>query len=571
MSRYVKNLFFGLTILAISFLIAACSGSSGTSGSASPTGVVRLDVTDAPSTEYAHVFVTVKAIAFHTDSSVGFSDYSSAKIAGWHLTTLSEPKTVDLVQLTNGKMYADLTGSSLFDGVTLPVGRYQQMRIFLASTEDALTASATTSGLTYNNEVQLNGDSSHYPLRVPSAECGIKVVPESPVVVTEGSSVSLALDFNLNSDVVEVSPNGTTEFMLKPRLGYFDMACVAAIKGAVSFGNLSTSRIVVKAEQVKTAGNGTAYRVVRRMTSVDRTSGAFNLYPLPVFGNATTAVYDVLIRGRNVETTIIKGITVHKGTNPDTAVDLGSITLNAGSEFTAQLGSSMHPSGAWINFYQSVGGDPVPFEIRDRHLDPYTGKFHQKIELSTGPIEVATYVPGGALVFTSYSSNHGQFSMVADAGGYDRGANCSGIRGNGGQNVNVAITTSNAPQASGTAGSISGIFDMALMGTGMGHGMGRGQHGMANPTSGQLFVVRDGMILDSVGALSSGTDMVGNAMHSGGGQGHQVTVDNLPSRVAGAVYNMYAIGWGNGAIEAGSSRGIDLRQNSTAQATIKMR
>src|SRR6185369_3412507 len=103
---------------------------------------------------------------------------------------------------------------------------------------------------------------------------GIKVLPESSVAVTSGSNVRLALDFNLNDDVVKISPNGATEFIFKPRLGYFDMGSVGAVTGTVGFSNLSTSGIEVKAEQVK---SGTNYRIVRRMTSPDRATGRFNL------------------------------------------------------------------------------------------------------------------------------------------------------------------------------------------------------------------------------------------------------------------------------------------------------
>src|SRR6185369_17130165 len=165
--------------------------------------------------------------------------YSTAKNAGWHKIDLPAPKTVDLAKLANGVMYADGNGgASLFEGLVLPEGRYQQIRIFLATTEDDLTASAAALGLTYNNEVILNGDATHYPLRIPTADEGIRLIPEYPVVVTAGGNVKIALDFNLNNDVVEVSPNGTKEFIIKPRLGYFDMGSVGAVKGQVIFGNL---------------------------------------------------------------------------------------------------------------------------------------------------------------------------------------------------------------------------------------------------------------------------------------------------------------------------------------------
>jgi hypothetical protein len=411
----------------------------------------------------------------------------------------------------------------------------------------------------------LNGNASHFPLRIPTADEGIRLIPESPIVVTSGGSVRIALDFNLNNDLVEVSPNGAKEFIIKPRLGYFDMGSAGAVTGTVSFGNLSTSRFVVKAEQVKA---GAGYRIVRRWTGV-KSDGKFNLYPLPVFGNNTTASYDILLRGRNVQTAIIKGVKVHKGTTPTTgAVNLGTVTMQPGTEFTAQLGTAMHPTGAWINFYQTIADDPIPYEVRYRHLNPYTGKFGSDEELSTGPIRVATYTPGQDPVFYTDTTSQGVFSAVADAPGlYGRGGVMAGITGTAGQNILINNTDTNAPQLSGGAktSSISVLLDMTMLGSGKGHGMGMGTTTLPKPTKGQLFITHGGMIIDSIGTLTNDAT-VGTAMHNGGGT---VTVTKIPGNVSGAFYGVYGLGWGNGVIAAGSSH-VDM-SNGSATTRIKMR
>ena len=569
MKLNAKLFMAGLLIVAVPLILGGCGDSSGTG--ATPTGVANMDVTDAPAMDYSHVYVTVTGIAFHTDTTASFSDYSSGRTSGWQVTRLTTPKTVDLAQLANGTMYAGTNGgTSLFSGMVLPVGTYRQIRIFLASTEDGLTASANALGLTYNNEVQLNGDGSHYPLRIPTADEGIRLIPEAPVVVTSGGSANLALDFNLNNDVVAVSPNGVKEFILKPQLGYFDLNSVGAVKGVVSFSNLSTSRFVIKAEQVK---SGVNYRVVRRWTTVDRNSGAFTLYPLPIFNNATTATYDILLRGRNAETAIVKGVRIHKGSTPTGgAVDLGTIPIQPGSEFTAQLASAMHPTGAWLNFYQKLTGDPIPYEVRYRHLDPYTGTFHNAIELSTGPIHVATYTPGQALSFAPDATSQGIFSVVSNAGGYfGPGAELSGLTGAAGQiGVPITMAAANYPQVSSpaTPAQITAIFDMSFFGRGLGHGMGMGTHITNYPNKGQIFVTHGGLIIDSVGTLSGDT-MVGDAMYAGGGAGNPVVIANLPGGVSGTVYGLYALGWGNGVLAAGRDPGVNLKNGNTT-STIRM-
>ena len=343
------------------------------------------------------------------------------------------------------------------------------------------------------------------------------------------------------------------------------MNSAGAVKGTVSFGNLSTSQLVIKAEQVKANTN---YRIVRRWTTVDKATGAFNLYPLPIFGNATTATYDILLRGRNVQTAIVKGVQVHKGTSlASGAVDLGTITLQPGTEFTAQLATAMHPSGAWVNFYQTVTGDPIPYEVRYRHLDPYTGKFGTAMQLSTGPIQVATYTPGQALAFLPDTSNNGSFSVVADAAGlYGMGASStSKVSGSAGS-TNVPIAP-NAPQAeaTATATNVTTSFDMSILGSGMGYGMGFGKNFASSKlTKAQLFVTHGGMIIDSIGTLMGGDPTIVNAMHNGGSQ-----TTSLPGGVAGASYGMYAVGWGNGVISAGTTH-VNL-VNGSVTANIRMK
>lgn len=560
-------------LLFCAVIAAGCSSGSGqsagvgTGGTGSSVGKVSIDITDAPAMDYSHVYITVIGVAFHSSKNIGFDSYSSARSAGWKRLDLPAPKTIDLAQLANGVMYADgNAGAALFDNLDLPAGVYQQIRIFLASTEDAYTGSVP--GLAYNNEVQLNSDNAHYPLRIPTADEGIRLIPESPVVVTAGGNIKIALDFNLNNDVVEVNPNGTKEFIIKPRLGYFDMNCVGAVKGTVSFGNLSTSRIVIKAQQV---ASGVNYRVVRRWTGVDRITGSFNLYPLPVFGNATTATYDILLRGRNVRTAIVKGVKVHKGTTPaNGGVDLGTITMLPGDQYSAQLGVPMHPTGSWMSFYQTINGDPIPFEVRYRHLDPYGGKFGKAVELSTAPVQVATHTPGQALTFAADATSQGVFSAIADAPGYFGRGNAMAVTGASGQGVTMNNIPAHAPQIAGGATSaiISLVFDMAPFGSGRGPGMGMGGLNLPKPNKGQLFITHGGMIVDSLGTMT-GDAAIGSAMHNGGGAGNTVMIGNIPGSVAGAFYGVYGLGWGNGVMAAGSTR-IDM-SSGNASAVIRMR
>ena len=563
---------FGALALLLGALLGACGGGGSNANAPAPAGVARVDVTDAASTDYAHVYVTVTGVAFHVKPDVGFSDYSSAKTAGWQTTRLATPVTIDLAQLVNGRTSADpTTGASLFSGLTLPVGSYGQIRIFLASSEAALTPSATNLGLTYNNEVQLAGDPTHYPMHIPTPEEGIRLIPETPVTVSPTSNPRLVLDFNLNNDVVEVSPNGTPEFILKARLGYYDMSSVGAVTGFVSsaFGNLSSNRVVVKAEQVK---SGAAYRITRRLTLPDKASGAFTLYPLPIFGNNTTATYDILIRGLKLSTAIVKGVTVHKGSTPGSgATSLGTVNMLAGTQFNVQTGTALRPTGAWINFYQAIANDPNPFEVRYRHLDPYTGKFPagSPEALSLGKVQVASYGAGLPLVFSADTGTPGTYTAVAEMDGlYSRGATVNNITGAANALVNVDFSGSlPAVLPSANPESISVAFDMSFFGTGMGAGMGRsGAPRSDYPNKGQVFVTHGGMIIDAQGALT-GDGGISSAMRPNAAA---VSLSqSYPGGVGDTVYGLYAIGW-NPTLAEGSVRGVDLSAGPQA-VKIKMK
>ncbi len=545
MENHARKIFALLAVLTVVALYG-CAGSGGDAGSSTATSSVAkstsVTVTDASALDYSHVYVTVTQIAFHTDNNAGFNNYSSSGANGWQTFRLPTPVTIDLATLVNGKMYADsTTAGALFNGLTLPSGRYQQIRIFLAASEDAYIGSIP--GLTYNNEVLIAGDSTQYILRVPTPSEGIKVLPESPVVVDGTSDVKLALDFNLADDVVQTSPAGTTEFILKPRLGFFDMNSVGAVTGAVSFGNLSTSRFIIKAEQVKA---GTNYRITRRLTSVDKTTGVFNLYPLPVFGNNTTASYDILLRGLKVQTAIIKKVTVHKGASiASGAVKLGTITMQPGTDFTVQLKSQIHPSGSWINFYQTIAGDTNLYEVRYDHLDPYLGVLPKPFALSSAPLQVATYdsVSGTVGAFTSDTSGQGKFTVISDANRYNRGGQTTVAVAPGFtalyNNFIPNAPTTTVPNSINTNISMPPKFNGAL-------------------TTGHLFVTEGGLILDSYN--------ISSVMTSNGGS---FKIDGLPggtptSPLAGSYYGVTVLGWGGSKLGSATVNHLDLTTGNAA-------
>ncbi|GAB7025508.1 DUF4382 domain-containing protein [Geotalea toluenoxydans] len=567
-----------LLFIAMTTLLTAGCGGGGGGAAATPSGTASIHITDAPDLNYDHVWITVTEAWFHKLDTDDLTD------AGWIKFPLSTPRTIDLVALTAGQT------QEVWSGLQLPAGEYGQIRVFLAPTEGPARASLP-SGVTFNNEVDYTDSTGAHkvPLRIPSPGQGIKVLPETPIIVA-GGDLKLALDFNVGEDVVQIFrqgrmssaqnlaavPTRAKEFILKARLRYFDMNSAGAITGtlvppATAFGNSSSAfrnisgafnnmsssfrtafqnytgkNFTIKAEQVNTV---TSLRQSRRATSID-SSGRFTLYPLPVFGTATTATYDLVIRGRNVETIIINGVKVHKGSSPQqaTAVSSRPIRLTTGTEFPADV--KVKPAGAAVTFYQTLPTDPVPYEIRFRHIDPFStsGSFSAPMELSSGPLHVGAFANGGPITFNPVTPNEGLggFRAIATAELF-----------NASQPVAVSSLTplidfgTLAISAPATARTISGKITVKDAGL----------------DQGIMLITHGGTLVDTLD-LSDKVKVGDNPYTTG----------NLPggttaAPLSGAFYDLFVLGWSaaqpDNTTETGSATGVNLKTgNGTADITM---
>jgi hypothetical protein len=277
---------------------------------------------------------------------------------------------------------------------------------------------------------------------------------------------------------------------------------------------------VIKAEGL--SGDGT-YHVVNRWT-VPKADGSFVLYPISAM---TTSTYDVLVRGLDYQTVIIKGVPVTRGTTPTSgATDIGTITMTAATipDFVSN-GSITSPTGAWVNFYQTLhGAGEVPYEIRFRNFLPLTGTF-PGYPLSSEPILMGTYngTPTTALTSTTPMEGAGNYQAVADAILYNRSAWGNLISASS-PTVTIAMLS---VQSSWSANNISGNIIMSNP-----NKMG----GMMD--SGILFAVHGGMIVNRVD-VSPQMQMATGGVY---------TMSNMPGGTPGnphplAFYGVEAIGW----------------------------
>ena len=343
-----KRVFTVMMVLSLA-LLAACGGGGGggsSSGTTSSNGAVNMHITDAPAYGYNNVWITLKDIWFHTSGTAGPDD------AGWLKFPIT-PVTIDLLTLANGNI-----SSALWNNIQLPAGNYQQIRLVLAGTEDALTASAAAQGLTYNNEVVVTGTGAVSPLHIADCMHGIRVAGTFTVSTTQ--PLNLAVDFDAGDDIVDVQ-RGTpsvTEYYLKPRLAYFDLNNAGAIVGTIdpaAAGNASTGLFVFKAEQVNDASNP-QYYAMKRATTWDTTNNQFVLYPL------APGSYDVVLRGVGYETVIVKNVVVTKGTTPassPTVIPQVNMSANTDTDLPVTA-SGLSPTGAWAIFCQTLPSETIP-------------------------------------------------------------------------------------------------------------------------------------------------------------------------------------------------------------------
>ena len=534
-------------------ILTACGGggsssSSNGTGNQTPTGIASIAITDAPGLEYDHVYITLKEVWFHQSDSVSPTD------SKWVKFPLSTPVTIDLAQLTNGAL------STVFSNLALPLGAYKQIKLILAGTNEALEASAQALGLKANNEIVYNGI-ANLPLQVADAKNGISLLGN--FTLSQVKPLDLVVDFDIGHDIIANTRSFTQEFVLKPRLHYFDLSNSGAIIGKIDPSVIQSStnpsggyNFVIKAEQLSNDGT---YHTVSRSTTI-KSDGTFVLYPLAANPDGSTKSYDILIRGRNIESYLIKGVPVISGTTPinnPTSLVKTSISTALGSEYAVNLSPAANPTGEWINFYQTLPGQgEVPYEIRFRHVNPFTGTFSNDIDLSTGNIHVGTYNAGSDITFTSVNpqENAGNFGAVGDAPYFDRSTFTPVTSsGNGTTTLSVDNLNVTAPQV---ADSISGTLTVPANFAG-------------HLDKGNLLILRNGLIVTSQNIDSL---LVGN--------GGSFTINNIPggsttTTIPGAYYTAYVRAWNSAdkAIRANGSVAspIDLTQGSATGVAINLK
>jgi len=378
-----------LSAVCASMALAACGGGGGGS---TPTGTVNVQMTDAPSCGFDHVYVTVSQVRINANSGAGDND------AGWTTITPATPQKVDLLALTNGVM-------STLGQATLPAGRYQQVRLVLAQNQGNALA----------NSVVVSGTATEQALATPSAtQSGLKII--RPFDVAANSTVDLVLDFNACKSVVQ---QGNGSYALKPVITATPTDVAGTIDGYVAPAQAGAT---VFAEQ-----NG-------RVVGGTLADGSGHFLFSTLVQSSTNGNYDIVIAQPNETTGIITSVPVVVGATTHVSTASQPITLPASTMNTVS-GTVTASADASLRALQTVSG--TAYEIGSANANLDTGAYTMSLPVAA-PM-VGAYSNALPITLTAVGALAGQYTVEADAASGATQSNAVNITSGSQSSVNFSF------------------------------------------------------------------------------------------------------------------------------------
>ncbi|HSW22197.1 MAG TPA: DUF4382 domain-containing protein, partial [Burkholderiaceae bacterium] len=253
---------------AFATALTACGGGGGT-----PTGTMRLSLTDSPACGYDNVFVTVEKVRVHQSGGADDND------GGWAEVVLPTPQRVDLLTLTNGTLLP-------LGQAELAAGTYTQMRLVVGNKPPPGSPQGTLA-----NSIKPTGG-SETELTTPSGQqSGLKM--NVNITVPAGQVADFAIDFDACKSFVKSGASG--KYILKPVLTVTPIVSSAAqrVVGYVDPA-LAVSSTSISLQQGGVPVKGT----------VPGANGSFVLYPVPA------GMYDLVVTSAGRATAVVTGVPV---------------------------------------------------------------------------------------------------------------------------------------------------------------------------------------------------------------------------------------------------------------------
>jgi hypothetical protein len=374
------GLFFAITAIAASTLVACGGGGGGTNSQPTTLGTLSVSLTDAPACGFDAVNVTVNKVRVHQSASAADTD------SGWTDITLSPARKINLLNLANGTL--DALGQT-----PLAAGHYSQLRLVLDPN--------TGNGLA--NSVLPSGSSTEQTLDTPSAvQSGIKLINEFDVAA--GQRVDLVLDFDACKSVLT---KGNGKYALKPVVKVIPTA-VNGISGFIST-TLLAGHVMVSAQQ-----NG----AIVSSTAPNPTTGEFFLARLAP-GN-----YDVVITADDHAAAVVGAVPV-ASTTSNTALSTAAAPITMATSISGSIAGTVTltpasaTEAAYVAAKQSFAPGPTVV-IKYQGADLATGAYVLG-KLPVASPQYAVYSATLPLVFTqnvSTTLGAGKYTVDASAIGY---------------------------------------------------------------------------------------------------------------------------------------------------------
>ena len=249
---------FFLLLLGITLLLWGCSGGGGgDGGTAAPTtapttGTLGVNLTDASTTDYQAIYITVAEVAVHRDGG-----------GDWDVVS-SPNKTYNLLDLVNG--VREQLGLA-----TLPTGHYTQMRLILTDKPDD-SLNILSHKHPFGNYFIDQSDQSH-ELKIPSGlQSGIKIVRGFDI--NENQTTELLLDFDATKSIIE--PGKNNKWLLKPTIKILDTVDYAIIEGGAG-----ASGVLVSAQVYTASAPNAEDQVTVEAATVTDATGHYKLFVEP--------------------------------------------------------------------------------------------------------------------------------------------------------------------------------------------------------------------------------------------------------------------------------------------------
>ncbi|ARN22098.1 DUF4382 domain-containing protein [Piscinibacter gummiphilus] len=349
--------------LAASLLLTACGGGGNTGGGGGiggTGGTMRLSITDAPACGYDTLHVTIERVRVHQSASAADGD------AGWSEIVLSPARRIDLLTLTNGTL-ADL------GEVTLPAGRYTQVRLVLADNAAAGVPA---------NAVRPTG-SPETALTTPSAQQpgGLKLA--AGIDVTEGQVAEAVLDFDACKSIVRRGTAG--QYNLKPVIS------VIPVRAGGGDRLISSQRVTGYLDPSIAAGASVSMQLdgVPVKATVPDPAGRFVLYPVPV------GTYDLVVTAPGRAVAVVSGVPV--SASSETRLNDASHPVLPPTSSPRAVTGRVQPPTATVRALQTVPGGPA-VEVAWGPVDAGSGDFDLSVPVGL-PVRAVYARPPAMLDF----------------------------------------------------------------------------------------------------------------------------------------------------------------------------